>query len=94
MGIGIDMGYVTFAEVGGVMKSQFDIIGNCVNGAARIQSLTKEIGKHVLLSKELVLGLGDLPLKGKLIPVGTFAIRGQGRRTVYAIPDKVIEAEG
>jgi len=65
-----------------------------VAGIPLITATAKRSDKYVLLSKELVLRLGDLPFKGKLIPVGTFAIRGQGRRTVYAIPDKVIEAEG
>jgi len=34
IGIGLDRGSATFAEVGGRTKSQFDIIGNCINGAS------------------------------------------------------------
>ncbi len=88
IGIGIDFGKVTFTEVGGRSKRQFDIIGNAINGASRIQTLTKEIGYSLAVSDEVVRELfeGDeeRKLKDGFNPLGAYPLRGQGERLVYA----------
>jgi adenylate cyclase len=84
IGIGIDAGPVVFAEIGGHTKSQFDIIGDCINGASRIEALTKELKQGMLLSEEAYHGIEQNDsLAGSFGFVRTVAVRGQGRRRIY-----------
>jgi class 3 adenylate cyclase/CHASE2 domain-containing sensor protein len=84
IGIGIDAGPVVFAEIGGRTKSQFDIIGDCINGASRIEQLTKQLKQSMLLSEEVYRAVeGNDSLSGSFGFVKTAAVRGQGRRRVY-----------
>ncbi len=84
IGIGLDAGPVVFTEIGGRTKSQFDIIGDCINGASRIEQLTKELKRSMLLSEEVFEGIeGNDSLSGAFRFVQTVAVRGQGRRRVY-----------
>jgi adenylate cyclase len=84
MGIGVDTGPATFTEMGGHTKSQFDIIGDCVNGASRIEHLTKELKRDFLISEETFRGLEeDERLSGSFTFVKKAAIRGQGTRRLY-----------
>ncbi len=86
MGIGIDTGHVVFAEIGGRTKSQFDIIGDCINGASRIEHLTKEMKRSLLISEEVYRGIEkDDSLSGSFGFLKTVAIRGQGARGIYGL---------
>jgi len=86
MGVSIDTGTVTFTEIGGQTKSQFDIIGDCVNGASRIEHLTKELKRDFLISEEAYHALQqDDRVSGSFTFLKNAAIRGQGRRKVYAL---------
>jgi class 3 adenylate cyclase/CHASE2 domain-containing sensor protein len=86
IGIGMDRGPVTFAEVGGRTKSQFDMIGNCINGASRLQALTKTHGTALVVSEELYRALAGTPhLQSAFKKIGRTAIRGQGTRTLYGL---------
>jgi class 3 adenylate cyclase len=86
MGVSIDTGTVTFTEIGGPTKSQFDIIGDCVNGASRIEHLTKELKRDFLISEEAYYALQeDDRLSGSFTFLKNAAIRGQGRRKVFAL---------
>jgi len=84
IGIGIDAGDVVFTEVGGRTRSQFDIIGDCINGASRIQTLTKEYPHALLISEEAYRRIEDSrEIAGSFVRVGSVPIRGQGNRTLY-----------
>jgi class 3 adenylate cyclase/CHASE2 domain-containing sensor protein len=86
IGIGIDTGMVAFAEVGGRTRSQFDIIGDCVNGASRIEHLTKELRRSLLTSEEVFRSLeSDDSLSGSFELLKTVAVRGQGERKIFAL---------
>jgi adenylate cyclase len=86
IGIGIDLGTVTFTEVGGKTRSQFDIIGDCINGASRIEHLTKELGRSLLVSEEVFRGIeSDDSLSGLFELTKSVAIRGQGERRVFGL---------
>ena len=86
IGIGIDTGRVVFAEIGGRTKSQFDIIGDCINGASRIEHLTKEMKRSLLISEEACRGIEkDDSLSGSFGFLKTVAIRGQGARRIYGL---------
>jgi len=86
IGIGIDTGSVVFAEIGGRTKSQFDIIGDCINGASRIEHLTKEMKRSLLISEEACRGIErDDSLSGSFGFLKTVAVRGQGSRRIYGL---------
>lgn len=86
IGIGLDRGPATFAEVGGRTKSQFDIIGNCINGAARLQTLTKTLKTPLVISEEMHGALAATPrLQSAFACIGKTAVRGQGLRTLYGL---------
>ncbi len=86
IGIGLDRGPATFAEVGGRTKSQFDIIGNCINGASRLQTLTKTLKTSLVISEEVHQALAATPrLQAAFARIGRTAIRGQGMRTLYGL---------
>jgi adenylate cyclase len=86
IGIGIDVGRVSFAEVGGKTRSQFDIIGNCINGASRIEHLTKDLKRALLISRETWSALeGDDSLAGIFELSRRESIRGQGARDIFAL---------
>ncbi len=96
IGIGIDYGTVTCAEMGGRSRRQFDIIGNAVNGASRLQTLTKDLNYHLAVPREVYNELleedGEKELVGDFIPVGAYSIRGQGERLVYVYSKAVSPA--
>jgi class 3 adenylate cyclase len=84
IGIGIDTGEVVFAEVGGRTKSQFDIIGDCINGASRIEHLTKDLRRVLLISEEAYDALeSDDSLSGSFELVKSVVVRGQGERKIF-----------
>ena len=92
IGIGVDFGVVSFLEVGGNSKRQFDIIGNAMNGAARLQELTKKDLHPFFVSQEVITELpgngvdesmGDFPNHPDFEIIGSYPIRGQGDRIVY-----------
>jgi class 3 adenylate cyclase/CHASE2 domain-containing sensor protein len=86
IGVGIDMGTVTFVEVGGRTRRQFDVIGDCINGASRIERLTKVLGRPLLVSEEVVRAIeNDDNLSGLFAMVKSVAVRGQGDRRVFGL---------
>ena len=86
IGIGIDTGTVVFAEIGGRTRSQFDIIGDCINGASRIEHLTKDLERSLLISEESCRGLeNDDSTAGSFELVRKVAVRGQGERKVFGL---------
>jgi class 3 adenylate cyclase/CHASE2 domain-containing sensor protein len=86
IGIGIDTGTVVFVEVGGRTKSQFDIIGDCINGASRIEHFTKDLHRVLLISEEAYDALqGDDSLSGSFELVKSVVVRGQGERKIFGL---------
>lgn len=85
IGIGVDTGTLTFAEVGGTAKVQFDIFGDAVNGASRLQSLTKETGRSLLVSAECFRGVEAASVAARFETLGFLSLRGQGERQVLAL---------
>ena len=79
-GIGLHVGAVSWGNVGGVDRLGLNVIGPAVNRTARIESLTKQVGRPLLLSQDFVDALGE-PCR----PVGQFTLKGVPEpQTVYA----------
>ncbi len=83
VGIALHFGSVTTANFGTNLERDATIIGDTVNTAFRLESLTKTLGKPLLLSdifanilgwpEEEFLELGDHPLRGKNQPIRVLA---------------------
>ena len=84
-GIGVHVGDVMYGNIGSRTRLDFTVIGPAVNMASRLESLTKQLGKTVLLSRafaDFVKGdfdlerVGEYPVRGFSEPVELFAYRG------------------
>lgn len=51
-GIGVHVGDVMYGNIGSTTRLDFTVIGPAVNMASRLEALTKQIGKPVLLSRD------------------------------------------
>jgi adenylate cyclase len=84
-GIGVHVGDVMYGNIGSRSRLDFTVIGPAVNMASRLESLTKQLGKTVLLSRDfadLVKGqfelehVGEYPVRGFADPIELFAYHG------------------
>jgi adenylate cyclase len=78
IGIGIHAGVVVAGLIGPDERVEYGVVGEPVNLAARVESLTKDVGTTILVSGEIASRLGAgfllgrtewLPVKGKTDPV-------------------------
>ncbi|WP_170479883.1 adenylate/guanylate cyclase domain-containing protein [Ruegeria arenilitoris] len=83
--IGIDLGEVTFGNIGSPDRLDFTVVGSAVNVASRVQSLCKTLDEQILITSNVqgyapvrVETLGLQSLKGLAEEVEVFRIR---RRT-------------
>lgn len=79
-GIGLHFGEVLQGPIGAAERKEFTVIGDVVNTASRLESATKELKSHIVVSEALrvqlpdgrsgqLARLGDVMLKGKEKPV-------------------------
>lgn len=83
-GIGVHVGDVMYGNIGSRTRLDFTVIGPAVNIASRLETLTKTVGKRVLLSEDFVgmikdkdtfESLGPRLLRGLEHPIGVYALR-------------------
>ena len=72
-GVALHVGEVLYGNIGGASRLDFTVIGQAVNVAARIESLSKTLGKRILLSGEFAALCST-----KGTPLGSFPLHGVG----------------
>ena len=91
IGVGLHYGHVMLGDVGSERLMTFTVVGDTVNIASRLQSLSKELGARLVASDALVRAVQDemraeSALIEKLTFVGPQQLRGREHETViYAL---------
>jgi adenylate cyclase len=84
-GIGVHVGDVMYGNIGSRTRLDFTVIGPAVNMASRLEALTKQVGKPVLLSRAFadfverdfdLERVGEYPVRGFSEPIELFAYHG------------------
>jgi len=72
-GIGVHLGDVMYGNIGSLSRLDFTVIGPAVNMASRLEALTKQVGRNVLLSRAFAEHLeGEFALER----IGEYQVRG------------------
>lgn len=84
MGAGINTGLGYLGEMGSTARHSYDVLGDSVSTAARIESKCKEYGCLLLVGEETVkrcspndfffLKVDDLAVKGKTVGIGIYTV--------------------
>jgi adenylate cyclase len=84
-GIGVHVGDVMYGNIGSRARLDFTVIGPAVNMASRLEALTKQLGRPVLLSRAFTDSVesdfdlervGEYPVRGFNDPIEIFAYNG------------------
>jgi adenylate cyclase len=75
MGVGLNSGTFMSGNVGSARRLEYTIHGDTVNTAARIEGMTKQTGRSILLADSTCQALGRRP--DDLESVGEFDVRGR-----------------
>ncbi|WP_314959279.1 adenylate/guanylate cyclase domain-containing protein [Bradyrhizobium cosmicum] len=84
-GIGVHVGDVMYGNIGSTNRLDFTVIGPAVNMASRLEALTKQLGRKVLLSRDFAQlvqpnfeleHVGKYEVRGFSDPIELFAFQG------------------
>lgn len=88
-GFGISKGLVIEGNIGSSIKMDYTVLGDIVNLAARLESLTREIGKGIALTAAVRDACKE---NWDFIRAGEFTLKGQSvPQPVYSIADPAVD---
>jgi len=88
-GIGLSKGQVVEGNFGSSVKLDYTIVGNPVNSAARIEGLTRQVKKSLVLSANV---MHNLKQGWPLVELGNFALKGKKEQIeVYTLDDPLVD---
>ncbi len=88
-GLGLHVGEVLFGNIGVPERLEFSVIGPVANEVARLEDLTKQLGRTVVVSGEFAENV-DIPWEH----LGNHKLRGVGAlRPIYAMKQEPAELE-
>jgi adenylate cyclase len=74
-GVGVHVGDVMYGNIGSKKRLDFTVIGPAVNVASRLETLTKQVGRPVLLSRAFTQIAGA---ESDFDDIGSYLLRGLG----------------
>jgi adenylate cyclase len=87
-GVGIASGKVFAGNVGSFRRMEYTVMGETVNIASRLESITKEVGRLILCDEQTFLGAGENTFKFTHQSVNS--VRGKkGTISIYSLDGKV-----
>lgn len=82
IGIGVNYGTVTVGNIGSSERHNYSAIGDAVNVAARVEGLTKELGRKIVITESVVSRIGE---RFHFDPLGTHKVKGHSPVAVWGI---------
>ncbi len=82
IGIGINYGSATVGNIGSSERHNYSAIGDVVNVAARVEGLTKDLGRKIVITEAVVARLGE---RFNFDPLGTHSVKGHSPVKVWGI---------
>jgi class 3 adenylate cyclase len=88
-GFGLSKGPVIEGNIGSSIKMDYTVLGDIVNLAARLESLTREIGKAIAISESVRDACCEA---WEFVRAGEFQLKGQSKsQPIYTITDPLVD---